>query len=96
MAGWNAPTSAPWLEAALDEASKTYFGRPAMHLGAGGSIPFMAMLSQKFPQTQFMVTGVLGPQSNAHGPNEFLDIATGKRVTQCVAAVIAAHARRAG
>lgn len=95
MAGWNAPTSAPWLEAALDEASKTYFGRPAMHLGAGGSIPFMAMLSQKFPQTQFMVTGVLGPQSNAHGPNEFLEIATGKRVTQCVAAVIAAHARRA-
>jgi acetylornithine deacetylase/succinyl-diaminopimelate desuccinylase-like protein len=94
MGGWNAPSNAPWLEAALDAASRNFFGQPPMYLGAGGSIPFMAMLSEKFPQTQFMVTGVLGPQSNAHGPNEFLEIATGKRVTQCVAAVIAAHAKR--
>ena len=94
MGGWNAPANAPWLEAALDSASKNFFGQPPMYLGAGGSIPFMAMLSEKFPRTQFMVTGVLGPQSNAHGPNEFLEIATGKRVTQCVAEVIAAHARR--
>jgi acetylornithine deacetylase/succinyl-diaminopimelate desuccinylase-like protein len=94
MGGWNAPANAPWLEAALDAASKTFFGQPPMYLGAGGSIPFMAMLSEKFPQTQFMVTGVLGPKSNAHGPNEFLEIATGKRITQCVAGVVAAHAQR--
>jgi acetylornithine deacetylase/succinyl-diaminopimelate desuccinylase-like protein len=94
MGGWNAPANAPWLEAALDSASRNFFGQPPMYLGAGGSIPFMAMLSDKFPSTQFMITGVLGPHSNAHGPNEFLEIATGKRVTQCVAEVIAAHARR--
>jgi acetylornithine deacetylase/succinyl-diaminopimelate desuccinylase-like protein len=63
-------------------------------MGEGGTIPFMAMLGEKFPQAQFFITGVLGPHSNAHGPNEFLDIATGKRVTACVAHVVAEHAKR--
>jgi acetylornithine deacetylase/succinyl-diaminopimelate desuccinylase-like protein len=94
MGGWNAPSSAPWLEAAIQAASKATFGRDAMYMGVGGTIPFMGMLSEKFPRTQFLVTGVLGPQSNAHGPNEFLDIETGKRVTACVAHVVAAHHRR--
>jgi acetylornithine deacetylase/succinyl-diaminopimelate desuccinylase-like protein len=93
MGGWSAPATAPWLEKALQEASKTYFGRDAMYMGTGGSIPFMGMLSEKFPRTQFLVTGVLGPHSNAHGPNEFLDIATGKKVTACVAHVVAEHAK---
>jgi acetylornithine deacetylase/succinyl-diaminopimelate desuccinylase-like protein len=91
--GWNAPPTAPWLEAAIQSASQTYFGRDAMYIGVGGTIPFMGMLSEKFPCTQFLVTGVLGPHSNAHGPNEFLDIETGKRVTACVAHVVAAHLR---
>ncbi len=94
MGGWNAPSNAPWLEAAAQQASKACFGADAMYMGTGGSIPFMAMLSEKFPGVQFVVTGVLGPHSNAHGPNEFLDIATGKKVTGCVAYVLAAHARR--
>ena len=94
MGGWNAPSSAPWLEAAVQSASNAAFGREAMYMGVGGTIPFMGMLSEKFPRTQFLVTGVLGPQSNAHGPNEFLDIATGKRVTACVAHVVAAHFNR--
>lgn len=94
MGGWNAPSTAPWLEAAMQSASRAFFGRDAMYMGVGGTIPFMGMLSEKFPRTQFLVTGVLGPQSNAHGPNEFLDIATGKKVTACVAHVVAAHARR--
>jgi acetylornithine deacetylase/succinyl-diaminopimelate desuccinylase-like protein len=94
MGGWNAPSTAPWLEAAIQAASKSCFGRDAMYMGVGGTIPFMGMLSEKFPRTQFLVTGVLGPQSNAHGPNEFLDIATGKRVTACVAMVVAEHGRR--
>lgn len=93
MGGWSAPATAPWLEKALLDASKTYFGRDVMYMGTGGSIPFMGMLSEKFPRTQFLVTGVLGPHSNAHGPNEFLDIATGKKVTACVAHVVAAHAK---
>jgi hypothetical protein len=54
----------------------------------------MGMLGERFPQTQFLVTGVLGPHSNAHGPNEFLDLATARRVTACTADVLAAHALR--
>jgi acetylornithine deacetylase/succinyl-diaminopimelate desuccinylase-like protein len=95
MGGWNAPSTAPWLEQAIQDSSQRFFGHDAMYMGTGGSIPFMGMLSEKFPQTQFLVTGVLGPQSNAHGPNEFLDIATGKKVTACVAYVVAEHAKRA-
>jgi hypothetical protein len=49
------------------------------------------MLGEKFPGAQFMITGVLGPHSNAHGPNEFLHIPTGKKVTAAVARVLAEH-----
>ena len=94
--GWDAPPLAPWLEAAADAASRAYFGRPAMSMGEGGTIPFMGMLGEKFPQAQFLITGVLGPHSNAHGPNEFLHLPTGKKLTCCVAEVIAAHHRRQG
>ena len=89
--GWNAPATAPWLESALENASATSFGKPMAMMGEGGSIPFMGMLGAKYPQAQFVVTGVLGPHSNAHGPNEFLHIPTGKRVTETVARVLAAH-----
>ena len=87
--GWNAPALAPWLERSLNRASEAAFGAPAAFMGEGGSIPFMAMLGEKFPQAQFVVTGVLGPHSNAHGPNEFLHIPTGKKVTQVIAYVLA-------
>jgi acetylornithine deacetylase/succinyl-diaminopimelate desuccinylase-like protein len=89
--GWNAPVLAPWLEHAIDAASREFFGKPAMYMGEGGTIPFMGMLGEKFPGAQFMITGVLGPHSNAHGPNEFLHIPMGKKVTACVARVIAEH-----
>jgi acetylornithine deacetylase/succinyl-diaminopimelate desuccinylase-like protein len=89
--GWNAPALAPWLEHAINTASQEFFGAPAMYMGEGGTIPFMGMLGEKFPGAQFMITGVLGPHSNAHGPNEFLHIPTGKRVTAAVARVIADH-----
>jgi acetylornithine deacetylase/succinyl-diaminopimelate desuccinylase-like protein len=89
--GWNAPAVAPWLERSLESASQAFFGKPAMYMGVGGTIPFMGMLGERFPKTQFMITGVLGPQSNAHGPNEFLDVATARRVTACVAGVLADH-----
>jgi acetylornithine deacetylase/succinyl-diaminopimelate desuccinylase-like protein len=89
--GWNAPAQSPWLTDAIESASQAAFGKPAMYMGEGGSIPFMGMLGEKFPGAQFMITGVLGPHSNAHGPNEFLHIPMGKRVTACVAKVIAEH-----
>jgi acetylornithine deacetylase/succinyl-diaminopimelate desuccinylase-like protein len=92
--GWNAPALAPWLRASIDRASQAAFGREAAMMGEGGSIPFMGMLGEKFPQAQFVITGVLGPHSNAHGPNEFLHIAMGKAVTLAVAQVLADHAAR--
>ena len=88
--GWNAPAIAPWLSAALDVASETCYGKPAAYLGEGGTIPFMAMLGGKFPDAQMLVTGVLGPQSNAHGPNEFLHVPYAKKLTAAVAMVLAA------
>jgi acetylornithine deacetylase/succinyl-diaminopimelate desuccinylase-like protein len=92
--GWNAPAFAPWLEQAMEAASHAHFGKGAVCMGEGGSIPFMAMLGERFPEAQFLVTGVLGPGSNAHGPNEFLHVPTAERLTACVADVLAAHARR--
>ena len=86
--GWRAPDQAPWLTNALDRASRDHFGAPLRTMGCGGSIPFMKMLGDRYPDVQFAVTGVLGPQSNAHGPNEFLDIGTGKNVTACVAQLL--------
>ena len=90
-AGWNAPALAPWLEASLARASGAAFGAPPAYMGEGGSIPFMAMLGERFPDAQFVVTGVLGPHSNAHGPNEFLHLPTGRRITQVIAQVLADH-----
>jgi di/tripeptidase len=75
-------------------ASETAFGKPAVMMGEGGSIPFMGMLGEKFPETQFVITGVLGPHSNAHGPNEFLHIPTGKKVTMAIAQIVADHHKR--
>ena len=92
--GWHAPATAAWLEKAIDESSKKYFGKPAMWMGEGGTIPFMAMLGAKFPKAQFLITGVLGPHANAHGPNEFLHIDYAKKLTACVADVIAAQAAK--
>ena len=93
MGGWHSPPRASWLTAALDEASRAHFGAPMMTMGTGGTIPFMKMLGERFPDVQFAVTGVLGPQSNAHGPNEFLHVETAKRVTACVAHLLGASTR---
>ncbi|MEX2524560.1 MAG: M20/M25/M40 family metallo-hydrolase, partial [Gammaproteobacteria bacterium] len=89
--GWHAPELEEWLGEAINTASENHFGKPAMYMGEGGSIPFMGMLGEKFPRAQFLITGVLGPHSNAHGPNEFLHIPTAKKLTACVAEVIARH-----
>ena len=93
--GWNAPPTAPWLAQALEEASQAFYGKPVAAMGEGGTIPFMGMLGRHFPDAQFLITGVLGPHSNAHGPNEFLHIPYATKLTACVATVLAAHAARA-
>jgi acetylornithine deacetylase/succinyl-diaminopimelate desuccinylase-like protein len=92
--GWNAPATEPWLSRALEEASTRFYGKSSAATGEGGTIPFMAMLGKHFPDAQFLITGVLGPKSNAHGPNEFLHIPYAKKLTACVADILAAHAAR--
>jgi len=86
--GWNAPELEPWLDSAIQEASHAYFKKPALSMGEGGTIPFMAMLGEKFPKAQFVITGILGPQSNAHGPNEFIHIPYAKKLTASIASII--------
>jgi acetylornithine deacetylase/succinyl-diaminopimelate desuccinylase-like protein len=88
--GWNAPELSGWLESALDDASMAHWGAPLGYIGQGGTIPLMSMLQKGFPKAQMMVCGVLGPKSNAHGPNEFLHVPYGKKLTAAVAQVIAA------
>ena len=88
--GWNAPPTTPWFEQALNAASMAHFGAACGYIGQGGTIPLMNMLSEGFPKAQMMVCGVLGPKSNAHGPNEFLHVPYAKRLTASVAQVIAA------
>ena len=90
-AGWNAPKLAPWLERSVDAASQQFFGKSACYMGEGGTIPFMHMLGRKYPYAQFLITGVLGPHSNAHGPNEFLHLPTARKLTCCVAQVLHEH-----
>jgi acetylornithine deacetylase/succinyl-diaminopimelate desuccinylase-like protein len=92
--GWNAPPFAPWLDTALEQASQLAWGAPYRAFGEGGTIPFMGMLGRQFPDAQFLITGVLGPESNAHGPNEFLHLPTGERVTAALAVVLDHHATR--
>ena len=92
--GWNAPALAPWLGTSVERASQAFFKREACYMGEGGSIPFMGMLGRSYPEAQFVITGVLGPNSNAHGPNEFLHVPMAKRLTAAVALVLADHAAR--
>eukprot|EP01129_Flabellula_baltica_P015804 TRINITY_DN817_c0_g2_i1.p1 TRINITY_DN817_c0_g2~~TRINITY_DN817_c0_g2_i1.p1 ORF type:complete len:479 (+),score=131.30 TRINITY_DN817_c0_g2_i1:37-1473(+) len=92
--GWHSPPLEQWLESSVNEASEKVFGKPARVFGEGGTIPFMGMLGQKFPEAQFIITGVLGPNSNAHGPNEFLHIDFTKSLTACVALVVEKYFNR--
>ena len=86
--GWSAPKLSSWLESAIEEASQSFYNKPAMAMGEGGTIPFMAMLGEQFPAAQFVITGVLGPNSNAHGPNEFLHIPFAKKLSASIAFIL--------
>jgi acetylornithine deacetylase/succinyl-diaminopimelate desuccinylase-like protein len=92
--GWNAPPLAPWLASVTDASSREFFGKEPCYLGLGGSIPFMAMLGERFPEAQFLITGVLGPHANAHGPNEFLHTPYAKKLNSCLVRVVEAHYRQ--
>ncbi len=92
-AGWHAPQTSASLQTSLDIASNAYFGAPSVAMGCGGSIPFMEFLAERTPTAEFVVTGVLGPRSNAHGPNEFLHLPTARKLTACVVDLIKDCAR---
>ncbi|MHC8441711.1 MAG: M20/M25/M40 family metallo-hydrolase, partial [Candidatus Eutrophobiaceae bacterium] len=94
--GWHAPAMAPWLDAAMQQASQEFYGKSAIYMGDGVTIPFMDMLGKSFPDSQFLVTGVLGPHANAHGPNEFLHLAFAEKLTACLARVLSAHCHHHG
>lgn len=94
--GWNAPSFEGWLGSSLERSSRNWFGKPAVFMGEGGTIPLMNLLSDRFPGARFLIAGVLGPGSNAHGPNEFLHIPTAKRLTGVVGEALAAHGAQAG
>ena len=94
--GWQAPEEVEWLRTSIDSSSRAFFDNPPCSMGEGGSIPFMALLGERFPKAQFLITGVLGPKSNAHGPNEFLHLGMAKGLTCCVAHVIADAAANLG
>lgn len=93
--GWNAPQMADWLAQTINDASMAFYQKTAVYMGEGGTIPFMGMLGEKFPEAQFMITGVLGPHANAHGPNEFLHLKMVKKLTACVAYVLNCHFEQA-
>ncbi|WP_456242802.1 M20/M25/M40 family metallo-hydrolase [Actinopolyspora lacussalsi] len=92
--GFNAPDTAEWLNDALDSAGTEVFGNDWRTMGLGGSIPFMGLLHDNYPDAQFVVTGALGPGSNAHVPDESLHLDYAAKVTSAVAYVLDAHARR--
>ncbi|HCI16894.1 MAG TPA: peptidase M20, partial [Candidatus Marinimicrobia bacterium] len=87
------PKLSPWLDRAIQEASETFYNKPALAMGEGGTIPFMAMLGERFPNAQFVITGVLGPESNAHGPNEFLHIPFAKKLSSCIGYILNQYPR---
>ncbi|MFZ9628467.1 MAG: M20/M25/M40 family metallo-hydrolase [Ilumatobacteraceae bacterium] len=92
--GWESPAFEPWLAAAIEAASTRHWQSPSASCGVGGTIPFMGMLGEAMPDAQYLLMGVLGPESNAHGPNEFLHLPTVRRVTGTVTDVLQAHAAR--
>jgi acetylornithine deacetylase/succinyl-diaminopimelate desuccinylase-like protein len=92
--GWNAPQLAPWLSAVLDDAGKEVFGAPWRTVSLGGSIPFMGLLHEAYPEAQFLVTGAVGPDSNCHVPDEWLHLAHAARVTEAVALVLDAQSKQ--
>jgi acetylornithine deacetylase/succinyl-diaminopimelate desuccinylase-like protein len=89
--GWLMPAASGWLSTALKKSSLAFFGKDVMYRAEGGSIPFMGMLNAMFGKPQFFVTGVGGHDTNAHGPDESVNIPMVRRVAMCVAQVLSAH-----
>ena len=92
--GWAAPEPSAWLSEAIERASREHFGLDPVYMGEGGTIPFMNWLQERFPQADYVVTGLAGPGSNAHGPDEFLHLDAARRLTACLGEALAALANQ--
>ena len=87
--GWNAPTYSNYLANSIVEASQHYYKKNPLAIAEGGTIPLMGMLSKAFPSAEFIVTGILGPESNAHGPNEFLHVDYTRKLIAAMTLILA-------
>lgn len=84
----------PWLQGAIEKAGQDFYDKPAGTFGDGGSIPFLNELAKKYPDSQIVAFGVLGPYSNAHGPNEFLELDYAKKLTCSLSAILGVCGQR--
>ena len=91
--GFLSPELPEELSEMLEKAGKQFYGNAPMSLFIGGTIPVMAMLQSRYPNSKFIITGAGGPGGNAHGPDEKLHIPTAKKVTKCMAAAVSAAIR---
>lgn len=88
---WVSPELSAPVAQAISDASTAYFGNDAVYLGEGGGIGFVPLMSKMFPKAQFVLTGLVGPDSNAHAANESMHIPTAKKITCCIAHILQAH-----
>jgi acetylornithine deacetylase/succinyl-diaminopimelate desuccinylase-like protein len=78
-----------WAVAEAEAAMADAWGTPAIEMGVGGSIPFIADLVELFPAAQILVTGVEDPDSRAHSPNESLHLGVFHRAILTEAVLLA-------
>lgn len=86
--GWCMKDPEPWFHEVMNSASKNFYGKEYGSYGMGGSIPFLAQLGGLYANTFIVALGVLGPQSNAHAPDECINLAFAKKLTQCMSHLI--------
>jgi len=88
--GWCMGELSPWLEEGIMKAGAQFWdGKKAGSYGMGGSIPFLAELGKMYPDCQIIAFGLIGPQTNAHAPNECINLPFAKKLTCALSHVMA-------
>ena len=86
--GWCMKDPEPWFHDVINNASKNFYDREYGSYGMGGSIPFLSQLGGLYPNTFIVALGLLGPQSNAHAPNESVNLTYAKKLTMCMSHIL--------
>jgi acetylornithine deacetylase/succinyl-diaminopimelate desuccinylase-like protein len=63
----------------MDALARAY-GRDAIELGSGGSIPLVPMLTQTFPGIEVLIWGAMDDRSFIHSVNESVDLSEIERI----------------